>query len=217
MKITVGNLRRLLAEASKPRKPKYSLLSLIKEEDDSTAHETGASGDSIDSQVDRYLAEYESDSKKVEGSSPEQMESIDWRDLVKGVLINEAGQGDKDASDDADDAAPGAAGLTGEDTDKLGLDKLDVEKFANDIVRLVENYDSLLEIRSCLIRRAMHFLQKTYSDEVVKAFEDTLRDDHGMEAGTDRGEINADRFPAPAADRASGSAQAGVGGGGPPA
>jgi hypothetical protein len=103
----------------------------------------------------------------------------------------------------------------GEDSDKPGLDSIDVEKFANDVVRLVENYDSLLEIRSCLLRRSTDFLKKTYSDDVIKAFEDTLRDDHGMEAGTGKRDVDAERFTAPAADRANGSAQAG-GGGGPP-
>ena len=41
-----------------------------------------------------------------------------------------------------------------------------------------------------------------------------MRDDHGLEAGADKGEINADKFPAPAADRANGSAEPGAGGGG---
>lgn len=196
-----------------------SIARLLKEEDDSEAHASGASGESIDAQVDRYLGEYEGDSKKAEGAEGEesetnQMESIDWRDLVKGVLITEAGESDKDGSDPGD-AAPGADGITGTDTTKLGLDKLDVEKFANDVVRLIQNYDSLLEIRSTIIRRATTFLKKTYNDEVVSGFQSTLRDDHGMEAGEDTGTIDADKFPAPAADRANGSAESGGGGGAP--
>lgn len=207
----MGQLRKLFVEGAIAR--------MLLEDDNSAAHETGASGESIDAQVDRYLAQYESDAKKTDDGSDvsiEQMESIDWRDLVKGVLITEAGEGDKDDQGPAD-AAPGADELTGQDTDKLGQDKIDVEKFANDVVRLIQNYDSLLEVRSTLLRRATNFLKKTYDDEVVKSFEDTLRDDHGMEAGKDSGEIDADRFPAPSADRASGSAEPGVGGGGAPA
>ena len=208
MKIRMGELRGLLNERAIAR--------LLNEEDDSMAHESGISGDSIDSQIDRYLAQYESDAKQVEDIGSSQMESIDWRDLVRGYVITEAGEGDKDDDDAPEDAAPGADDTTGEDTDKLGLSDINVEKFANDVVRLVENYDSLLEVRSCLLRRATNFLEKTYDKEVVSAFKDTLRDDHGMEAGSDKGEINADKVPAPTADRANGSAEPGVGGGGGP-
>ncbi len=211
IQIKMSQLRDLLSEQAISR--------LLNEEDSSISNESGVSGDSIDSQVDRYLGQYEGDAKKADEPSIDQMESIDWRDLCKGVVLTEAGQGDKDAGDDEDDAAPGADAMTGEDDNKLGLESLDVPKFVNDVVRLIENYDSLLEVRSTLLRRATSFLKKTYDDEVIKAFQDVLRDEHGMEAGTDKMSIDADRFPAPNADRANGSAEAGMGGGGgaPPA
>lgn len=210
----MGQLRSLFQEGAIAR--------LLREEDDSMAHESGASGASLDAQVDRYLGEYESSAKKEEGDAPDgapeasvdQMEALDWRDLVKGRLILEAGEGDKDEDDSPDDQAPGADAMTGEDDDKPGLEKFDVEAFGNDVARLIENYDNLLEVRSTLLRRAKQFLEKAYSDEVVKAFEDTMRDDHGMEAGNSSLDLDADKFAAPAADRANGSAEAGVGGGG---
>ena len=197
------------------------LAQLLREEDDSMAHESGASGASLDAQVDRYLGEYESHAKKEEGEgapdmpSADQMEAIDWRDLVKGRLILEAGEGDKDDEEAPEDAAPGADAMTGEDDDRPGLEAFNAEAFGNDVARLIENYDNLLEVRSTLLRRAKGFLEKSYSDEVVKAFEDTMRDDHGMEAGNSTDDINADKFTAPAADRANGSAQPGGGGGAP--
>lgn len=213
----MGQLRKLFTEGT--------LARLLTEEDDSTAHETGASGESLDSQVDRYLGQYEQDAKKADDGSGGtdqdptvgQMESLDWRDLIKGrVLLTEAGEEDKDTEGDATDAAPGADALTGADDEKPGVDTLDVESFANDVVRLIDNYDSLLEVRNTLLRRATSFLSKNYSDEVVTAFQATMRDDHGMEAGKDKGEIDSDRFPAPNADRAAGSAEPGAGGA-PPA
>jgi hypothetical protein len=222
MKLRLGDLKRVLLEAKRGRMDTY--LRILNEDEapgDSQAHNEGASGDSLDEQVDRYLAQYEGDAKKTDGDngtgagpSTSQMERLSWRDLVKGVagapLLIEAGQGDKDA-EDAGDKAPGADELTGDDSTKLGLDHLDVAKFADDVVRLIDNYDSLLEVRSTLMRRAKSFLQKTYDDEVQKAFDDVLRDDHGMEPGANKGDVNADKYPAPAADRASGSAQAGGG------
>lgn len=204
MKITLGQLRKLLSENAISR--------LLTEEDDSTAHEVGASGDSLDAQVDRYLGEFESSSKKVEGETKpdvDQMESLDWRDLVKGRLV-EAGEGDKD-EEDPSDAAPGAESMTDDEPDKLGLDSIDVESFANDVARLIQNYDSLLEVRSTLLRRAKKFLEKTYDEEVTHAFLSTMRDDHSLEAGSSPDEISMDRFKAPAADRANGSAAPGGG------
>ena len=203
----MGQLQRLFSEGEIAR--------LLKEEDDSLSHETGVSGDSLDSQVDRYLGDYEAAAKEAqptEGPNVDQMESLDWRDLVKGRLV-EVGENDKDDETDPGDAAPGADALTGEDGDKLGLDSLNIEAFANDVVRLIENYDNLLEVRSTLLRRAKKFLKKSYSDEVVQAFENTIRDDHGLEAGNSKLDVSSDRSVAPAADRANGSAAPGGGGG----
>lgn len=226
MKLRYRDLKAILSEARAGRMDTY--LRVIEEAEgaeDSKSHLEGASGDSLDEQVDKYLIQYETDAKKTDSETgagggggldvnlnASQMESIDWRDLVKGVIV-EAGREDKD-SQDPGDAAPGADDMTGEDTDKLGLDHIDVSKFADDVVRLIENYDSLLEVRSTLMRRAKGFLQKNYSDEVVNAFDDVMRDDHGMESGKDKFTVDAERFPAPSADRASGSAEPGAGGGG---
>jgi hypothetical protein len=221
----MGDLRRIMLEAKRGRMDTY--LRVLEEEappmeagTDSQAHSQGESGDSLDEQVDRYLHQYESDSKKTDNSltSPgttSQMESMDWRDLVKGVLI-EAGQGDKDSQGGADDAAPGAEGMTGDDDDegKLGMDDLDVAKFCDDVVRLIENYDSLLEVKATLMRRARGFLNKNYKGEVLEAFDNVMRDDHGLVPGMDKQSVDDERFPAPPAARASGSAEAGPGGGG---
>lgn len=217
MKITMRRLRNLLSEQAISRilaEETFTQQTGLNE-DESAEPAVDESGDSVDSQVDRYFAQYETDAKKADGSDePEpgvdQMESIEWRDLVRGVIL-EAGESDKDATDDDSETdAPGADELTGNDTDKLGLDKLDVEAFANDVVRLINNYDSLLEVRSTLMRRAKVFLKKSYSDEVVSAFEDSLRDDHGMEAGTDDDTLKAEKFPAPPAARAGGNAEGGA-------
>lgn len=202
------------------------LARLLKEEDDSPSHQTDASGDSLDAQVDRYLGDYEAGAKKVEGevdmgASVQQMEAMDWRDLVKGRLITEAPE-DEEGGEGGEEAAPppdpmAGAGATDDEASKLGLESLNIETFANDVARLIESYDSLLEIRSTLLRRASSFLKKTYNDEVVDAFENSMRDDHGMEAGSSPQDLEAEKFKAPNADRAAGSAEPGVGGGGAPA
>jgi hypothetical protein len=104
----MGSLRSLFTEGDIGR--------LLNEEDDSLSHESGATGDSLDSQVDRHFADYESSAKQSDdvgeedAASVDQMEAMDWRDLVKGRLI-EAGEGDKD-DEGPEDAAPGADAMT---------------------------------------------------------------------------------------------------------
>ena len=217
MKIRFGYLRRILKESQAVFLERNNFLF----EDDTISHRTGESGDSLDSQVDRYLAQYEDDAKKGDQPSVDQMESLEWRSLVRGQLITEEGQDDDQTSGEDDDLATpddedaGAeAGIEGGDEPKkLSIDKIDVESFANSVVRLIENYESLLEVRSTLQRRAIAFLEKVYDEEVVDAFKNTLRDDHGLVAGEDQGSIESDKFPAPAVDRANGSAAPGGGGG----
>lgn len=204
MKIKFGDLRRMLQEVNNE----------ILFEDDSGAHKMGVSGDSLDKQVDRYLAEYENDAKKEDELSVDQMESIDWRDLVRGHLLTEEGEGE-DTSDD-DEALDDAGDISGiddnEEPEKLSIDKLDVASFANSVVRLIDNYDSMLEVRNTLVRRAKAFLEKAYDDEVITAFEATLRDDHGIVAGENDRSVDAEKFPAPHAERSAGSAAPSGGG-----
>lgn len=156
---------------------------------------------SLDAQVDRYFGEYESEAKSV------QTEGVSFRSMMQRFL-REA-EGDTTGNDaPADDSA---GDLGGDDAPtKLGPDKIDVEGFANSIVRLIDNYDSLLEVRSTITRRAKNFLAKTYSDEVVSSFDNVMRDEHGITPGESKDDIDAEEFPAPGADRAG--ADSGSGG-----
>lgn len=142
--------------------------------------------DSLDSQVDRYLGEYEGEAKN------SKQEGKDFRALTRRIVSEAEG----------DDQAAGAAG-------KLSGDNIDVESFANSVARMIDNYDSLLEVRSTLARRAKNFLVKAYDDEVVQSFMRCMREDHGIVPGENKGDIDAEEYPAPVADRA------GSGGDGP--
>jgi hypothetical protein len=138
--------------------------------------------DSLDSQVDRYLAKYESDSK------PSKLESVDHRLMTRKFLIE---------ADEDQDELP-----TTDEPTKLSSDDIDVESFVDNVVRLIENYDSLLEVRSTLVRRAKNFLVKSYDADVIKSFEDTLRETHGIIAGETKKSVSDDQFQPPPADRA---------------
>jgi hypothetical protein len=150
-------------------------------------------GDSLDNQVDKYLAQYEGEAKtaKVEG--------LDFRALTRRLLTEE---GEDEPGED-----PGTA-------EKLGLDDLNVESFADSVVRLIDNYDSLLEVRNTLLRRAKGFLKKTYNDDVLEAYDRLMREEHGVEDGKSPGEVSAEEFPAPQADRSGAGDVGGTTGGG---
>lgn len=169
--IRVGDLRRLIAE------------SLLREQGDEVP--TQETEDSLDAQVDRYLAQYEGEAKT------SKQEGLDFRMMTRRIL--------SEAEEDEEEG--GGEEPAGEPA-KLSLDDLDLESFANGVARLIENYDSLLEVRNTLLRRARGFLAKGYEPDVVQEFERVMRESHGMADGESEQDIADEDFPAPGADRA---------------
>jgi hypothetical protein len=58
---------------------------------------------------------------------------------------------------------------------------LDIETFANDVFRLIQNYDVLLDMENAIYNKAMGFLQQKYGDEIAASFEEVLRVRHGLD------------------------------------
>jgi len=164
-------LRKLISEEIKK-----SLLEVGEKE----ATEDGE--DSLDKQIDRYFADYESESKvsKTEGK--------DFRMMVRRFLL----EAEEDEKTDKAESPP----------DKLKTEDIDVESFLDSVMRLVDNYDALLEVRNTILRRAVNFLVKGYEPAVAEAFKESLLDVYGMEIGKSKSEVEDDKFEAPAADRA---------------
>jgi len=197
MKIRYGRLKRMILESLVEADEEPTL-------DPSPAIEPDEEGeDSLDDQVDKYFGEYESEAKssKTEGK--------DFRRTLRR-LLGEAAD-DADPPEETPDDGPGLDA----DPSKQPVDSIDVASFVNSVVRLIDNYDSLLEVRNTILRRAATFLGKTYDPKVVEAFKDDLRENHGMEIGKSHDDTAQDEFPAPAADRA-GDGGSGPGGGGAP-
>jgi hypothetical protein len=191
--IRVGDLKKLLREEL-----------LREDEGEQTPPEEGE--DSLDAQVDRYLSQYEGEAKSVK------TEGFDFRALTRRIL-SEAGEDEDEGGGDEEAADAGGDDVGAEEPTKLTLEDIDMDSFANSVVRLIENYDNLLEVRSTLARRAKNFLAKSYDESVVVEYERTLREDHGIVAGETKMDVDAEQFPAPAADRAGGGGE----GGAPPA
>lgn len=118
--------------------------------------------DSLDAQVDRFIISYEADSK------PIKKESFDFRDSVR-IFLSE---GEDESKEDVGK--------------KLAIEDIDMANFVNNVVRLITNYDSLLEIQDTILKRAANFLQENYDEIAVKAYKDELLDTHSIEISKTR-------------------------------
>lgn len=135
--------------------------------------------DSLDAQVDKYLSSYEEEAKNSKN------EGFDYG-MIARRFIFEAEEDEK-----KEDEKP----------EKLTGDDLNMESFVTDVMRLVDNYDNLLEIRNTLLRRAANRLAKNYEPDVLSAFKEALLDSYGVEIGQTESE-KADEYQAPKAGAA---------------
>lgn len=144
---------------------------------------------SLDNQVDRLLISYEKDSKSVK------QESRDFRSLARKFLKEAGEEADSKEGVEEKDSVPG------EGSSKLSSDNIDINTFAEHVVRLVDNYDSLLDVRDTLVRRAETYLNKNYEPQVLSDFKSVMRDRFDVEVGVTDVE-KQDEFLRPTADRA---------------
>jgi len=149
--------------------------------------------DSLDAQVDKFLISYEKDSKAVK------KESFDFRQSMRDMLI-EAEEGEEEKSDDDNKDEP---------AEKLPAEDLDMEAFVNNVMRLVENYDSLLEVRDTILKRALNFIAKNYKKDAQTSFEDTMLELYGVKIGSSKQDVDDEYFPSPKAGAAGPSAGGG--------
>jgi hypothetical protein len=148
--------------------------------------------DSLDKQVDDYLSQYQSE-------ATEEATIQESRTYKSRRHLFEAGE-DEDEMDSDESFEDEEV-----EKNKESLSKIDVASFASDVARLIENYDSLLEVKSTIARRAANFLSETYDEKVVMEFESVLREEHGISPNKSKWEIDAEDNAAPPAERTGGS------------
>ena len=180
MKITIGKLKELFREAALR----------INESIDAPVEDRA----SLDAEVDRYFAQYESEAKTAK------KEGRNFRMLTRRI-VSEAGEDDEDTDIEDNDQV--------DKPSKLKADAIDMDSFVNSLVRLIDNYDSLLEVRGTIARRAMNFIAKSYEPDVVESLKSKLRDDHGLVPGESHLDIADEKFEAPPAARAGSSGGSG--------
>lgn len=159
--------------------------------------------DSLDSQVDNLFSDFEKEAKNLK------KEGKDFRSFVRRFLT-EAEEDEKEEDKEEEEKKPDEdkKDESGEPEDeeaekkKLTIDDIDMTSFANSVVRLIDNYDSLLEVRNTILRRAHNFLMKSYEPSVADSFDETLEEVHGMQVGKSKFDKDDDDFQPPAAARA---------------
>ena len=86
----------------------------------------------------------------------------------------------------------------------------DVESFAEDVGRLIQNYDSLLDMEGIIFNKAMDFLQTKYGEDVASTFSEILELRYNLYLG-DAAEDNPNDTAAPLGVGASGGGEMGGG------
>jgi len=83
---------------------------------------------------------------------------------------------------------------TPEGEEEKGLPPLDVGVFATEIMRVVKNYDTLLDIPSVIVNRTVEYLTSKYDEKTAEAFNQILRDEFDYEPAPDADpETSADK------------------------
>ena len=82
-----------------------------------------------------------------------------------------------------------------EDIDPEKFHNIDINSFAANVARLVLNYDSLLDIESLIINKAMIFLTDKYDEETAQDFEDIMADTHSISLDRDYQQPEAPEAP----------------------
>jgi hypothetical protein len=180
---------------------------LIKEEEESkNPKERG--NDSVDVQIDKFFSNFESEAKMSKN------ESLNWRMITRRLLEAEGDEEEEGSEEEESEGAEEESEDSEEDApEKLSVDDIDINSFAAAVARLVDNYDSLLEVRDTITRRAVNYLSKGYELEVVQKFKDVMGDQFDL--GSDEGPsgLPDEKFQAPPANRAMGGGGGGGGGG----
>jgi len=161
---------------------KDELRQIIREEMEAvTDRKTRLSVDSLDDQIDSLLIKFESESVKTE--------SVSGRQLFRMLFEAPEDEDEEELPPDLEEPGevetkdPSSVGSEERDEEwagEPGKPPLDMDQFTHRVVRLLENYDSLLDVRTVILNRAKNYVLENYDESAVSDFEDTLEVDHGI-------------------------------------
>jgi len=71
----------------------------------------------------------------------------------------------------------------------------DVNSFAEDVARLIYNYETLLDIEAAIYYRALAILEKNYGSDIADSFKDIMHSRHELDFGDVRSDPVKDQAP----------------------
>lgn len=160
---------------------RHLIQQLLKEAEDPISDPDLEGDDSVDSQIDRYFADFEGEAQNLK------KEGTDFRMFMRRFLAEADEESDDDEKlddtpeDESDEAD--AADAETKEAPKLATSEIDMTNFVNDVMRLVDNYDSLLEIRNTVLRRAAKFIKDKYEPDALVLFKQELLETFGEKIG----------------------------------
>jgi len=128
-----------------------------------TAEDEARLADSIDEELDSLFVEFETDARKAAAINSKRFATEGRVRSLRSVLFESA------------------------------ADDIDLRKFAAETARLVKNYDTLMDIKSIILNKALSYIKVKYGDDTAKSLADVLEQDFRLSvakpAGTEDDEV----------------------------
>ena len=174
-------------------------------------HETPE--DSLDNQIDSFLVKFEKEAVADAKNESRSRRRVKRGGLWEAMGLNEAPEDEEDDSDEEEDEEVTDRSEPDEDAEPAApkVPPIDIDVITQNIARLINNYESMLDVPRAIFDRATKYLEQNYSTDAAEQFKELLASQHGIDIdGTE------DEYPlkGPPATGAEGVPSAGGGGGG---
>tara|TARA_Y100001970_G_scaffold292027_1_gene431584 strand:+ start:731 stop:1360 length:630 start_codon:yes stop_codon:yes gene_type:complete len=164
---------------------------------DNAANVTRLSRDSADDQIDSLILKFETDS--IKGADESMFESslanFSLLDIISEQVDEEEEEAEAEDIEQAeeeeveiDEPADSKDIDVEEPAESLRKPKLNIDSFSKRIARLALNHDSLLDVPTVVINRAVTFLEENYDQEHIDQMIDILNNQFDFNLGKEREE-----------------------------
>ena len=138
---------------------------------------------SVDDQIDALILRYEASSLQEKDKELSLMESLSKRSL-KFLLEQEEEEAaaEEEPAEEAGTEPTGSEEMKASKPGKQIIPDLDIDAFASRTVRLINNPEALLDIKTAIVNRIKNFLDENYGDQFVTRYLSILEEEFGIES-----------------------------------
>ena len=128
-----------------------------KSDEDTEDVATGPSDSGVDVELNSLLADFEAQALSVTQSAEPEYTAISQESFSPPKLASVLFEGEES-----------------------GMPALDIPTYTNNVARLIQNYQSLMDMEKMIFTKSREFLASKYGEELAVEFEETLEKDHGI-------------------------------------